>query len=118
MLGKPAMSINRRGETSYELFKEKGLCAGAISWIPTNGPEGAIHDHTYDNLGFLNPGNPFFKVSAPYNTCVRIRWILAWARLRDPEEYGKFRAYAPQYRSDSSMAIMDISRPWRRSYIL
>ena len=50
-------------------------------------------DHTYDNLGIpSNPGNPFFKVSAPYNTCGKDTMDLGLgSRLRDPEEYGKFR---------------------------
>ena len=86
--------LTEEEKLGYELFKEKGYVPSAISWIPTNGP-GRCYSPIIPMIiwGFpSNPGNPFFKVSAPYNTCGKDTMDLGLgSRLRDPEEYGKFR---------------------------
>ena len=74
--------------------RKKGLCAECHILDPDERAGKVLFtDHTYDNLGIpSNPGNPFFKVSAPYNTCGKDTMDLGLgSRLRDPEEYGKFR---------------------------
>ena len=86
--------LTEEEKLGYELFKEKGLCAECHILDPDERAGKVLFtDHTYDNLGIpSNPGNPFFKVSAPYNTCGKDTMDLGLgSRLRDPEEYGKFR---------------------------
>ena len=63
--------LTEEEKLGYELFKEKGLCAECHILDPDERAGKVLFtDHTYDNLGIpSNPGNPFFKVSAP----------LAWA---------------------------------------
>ena len=63
--------LTEEEKLGYELFKEKGLCAECHILDPDERAGKVLFtDHTYDNLGIpSNPGNPFFKVSAPYNTC-------------------------------------------------
>ena len=86
--------LTEEEKLGYELFKEKGLCAECHILDPDERAGKVLFtDHTYDNLGIpSNPGNPFFKVSAPSNTCGKDTMDLGLgSRLRDPEEYGKFR---------------------------
>ena len=90
----PITKHSAKTQYAEQLFKEKGLCAECHILDPDERAGKVLFtDHTYDNLGIpSNPGNPFFKVSAPYNTCGKDTMDLGLgSRLRDPEEYGKFR---------------------------
>ena len=90
----PITKHSAKTQYAEQLFKEKGLFAECHILDPDERAGKVLFtDHTYDNLGIpSNPGNPFFKVSAPYNTCGKDTMDLGLgSRLRDPEEYGKFR---------------------------
>ncbi|RHJ91693.1 cytochrome-c peroxidase [Parabacteroides bouchesdurhonensis] len=86
--------FTEKERAGYELFKDKGLCA-ECHILDKDERAGRVlfTDHTYDNLGIpSNPENPFFQLSAPYNTLGRDTFDLGLgAVLKDSAHYGKFR---------------------------